>query len=242
MTAVDADLARLRAVPGVPECALSDAIAARLPAGSPPAPWATRVQAVLWVQRATAAAREQLAPELRERRTLPLTVGAFIRYLDTPVGPYSELLASPLLLAELPLPPSSVPFIAVDSTDSLHGGRANWALPKTLARFDWSLDAARFDGRPFAVRATHDPSTVPWWLRATVATRPRPLPVRIPLRDVQATPEGALLSIAIAVAGRARLGRVEIAAEGPSLPAWLRAGRHPALVLERARMTFAAPA
>jgi hypothetical protein len=233
--------ALLREVAGVPECDLSEAIAARLPAGSPPAPWATTVQAVLWAHPATPVARGMLPAPLRARRTLPLTIGAFVRYLDSPVGPYSEVLASPVLLARLPLPASVVPFIAVDSTDSLHGGRANWALPKTLARFDWSVGEEAFDGRPFHVRATHDETAVPWSVAARVATRPRPLRVSLPLRDVQSTPEGALLSIAIAVAGRGRLARVEIAADGPSLPLWLRAGSHPGLVLEHAQMTFAAP-
>jgi hypothetical protein len=233
--------ALLREVPGVPESDLSDAIVARLPAGSPPAPWATTAQAVLWVHAATRVARGMLPAPLRGRRALPLTVGAFIRYLDSPVGPYSEVLASPVLLAQLPLPASVVPFIAVDSTDSLHGGRANWALPKTLARFDWSVGEEAFDGRPFHVRATHDETPVPWSVAARVATRPRPLQVSLSLRDVQSTPAGALLSIAIAVAGDARVARVEIQADGPSLPSWLRAGSHPGLVLPSARMAFAAP-
>jgi hypothetical protein len=233
--------ALLRDVAGVPECDLSDAIVALLPAGSPPAPWETTAQAVLWAHPATPAARGMLPAPLRGRRTLPLTVGAFVRYLDSPVGPYSEVLASPALLAQLPLPASVVPFIAVDSTDSLHAGRANWALPKTLARFDWSLGEDAFDGRPFRVRATHDETPVPWSVAARVATRPGTLQVSLPLRDVQPTPEGGLLSIAITVSGEARLARVEVDADGPSLPAWLRSGSHPGLLLPHARMTFAAP-
>ena len=63
-------------------------------------------------------------------------MGAFVHYLDTPVGPYAEVLASPaVLLRGGLLAAAHIPFIAVDSEASVRGGRENWALPKTLARF-----------------------------------------------------------------------------------------------------------
>ena len=231
----------LQAVAGVPECALGDALAARLPATSPPAPWTTTVDAVVWLHRASPAAAAQLPAALRAAPALPLTVGAFVRYLDAPVGPYSEVLAAPVLLARAPLPAASVPFIAVDSLASLHGGRANWALPKALAAFAWTADADRLGRGPFAVRAegTHGP--VAWAVDARVAPRPRRLPLRLALRDVQVAPDGRELAIAIALRGRAQLATVAVRSAGPALPAWLRAGRHRGLVLTGARATFGAP-
>ena len=231
----------LRHVDGVPECELGDALAARIPDRSAPAPWATRVQAVLWFHRAAPAAAEQLPPRLRGARTLPLTIGAFIRYLETPVGPYSEVLAAPLLLARAPLPASVVPFIAVDSLPSIHGGRANWALPKTLAAFEWSAPPERIGREAFSVRGegTHGPAA--WSVAATVRPRRRLLPARFPLRDVQLTPDGRELDIPIAVRGRMQAATVDVASSGPSLPRWLLPGRHPALVLTEAHMTFGAP-
>src|SRR5690349_11875277 len=127
----------LQQVAGAPESALADADAARLPEGSAPSPWDTALDAVAWVHRAATAAREWLPRALRGRRLLPVTVGALISYRETPVGPYREVLGSPVLLAEWPLPSAVIPFIAVDSLASVHGGRANWQLPKSLARFEW---------------------------------------------------------------------------------------------------------
>jgi hypothetical protein len=61
-------------------------------------------------------------------------VGAFVRYHDSPVGPYSEVFAARGL---------HVPFMAVDSEASMRAGRANWALPKQMAAFSgWSAEGA----------------------------------------------------------------------------------------------------
>ncbi|MDW5595600.1 acetoacetate decarboxylase family protein [Conexibacter stalactiti] len=231
----------LQRVDGVPECTLGDALASRLPDRSAAAPWQTRVQAVMWFHPAADGAAELLPPRLRGERTIPLTIGAFIRYLDTPVGPYSEVLAAPVLLARTPLPASVVPFIAVDSLPSIHGGRANWALPKTLAAFEWTAAPPQLGEGPFSVRGegTHGPSA--WSVAATVSPRRRRLPIRFPLRDVQLTPDERELDIPIFVSGRAQLASAEISSSGPSLPAWLLPGRHRALVLPQARMTFGAP-
>lgn len=231
----------LQRVDGVAESLLADALAARLPDRSAAAPWRTRVQAVLWIHRAAPGAAALLPAALREQRTIPLTVGAFIRYLDTPVGAYSEVLAAPVLLARAPLPAAVVPFIAVDSLSSIHGGRANWALPKTLAAFEWSATPDQLGRDPFSVRGEGTHGLSAWSVEGRVTPRRRRLPIRFPLRDVQLTPDGRELDIAIAVAGRAQLATVEVASAGPSLPTWLRAGRHRAIVMPQARMTFGAP-
>lgn len=233
-----ADLAQ---VEGVPECALGDALEARLPPASAAAPWETRVQAVMWLHPATGAAAGLLPERLRAERTLPLTIGAFIRYLDTPVGAYSEILASPLLLARAPMPASHVPFIAVDSLPSIHGGRANWSLPKTLGAFEWSAEPDALGRRAFRVRGEGAHGPVAWSVSAEVTPRRRRLPLRFPLRDVQLTPDGRELDIPIRLAGSGQLATVEVRTDGPTLPSWLRPGRHHALVIPQARMTFGAP-
>ena len=221
-------MAGLGEVEGVAESALADEDAARVPGASAPAPWATVLDAVVWFHRAVPGAGERLPAALRGRRSLPLTIGALIRYRETPVGPYREVLASPTLLLGPRGPEACVPFIAVDSPASVHGGRENWALPKTLARFDWpeeprggfELDA---EGRG-------------WSVHATVHARPRRLPFAATSRNRQVTPAGDEITFASRWRGRARVASVELETRGPTLPGWLRSGRHPALVLDGARL------
>jgi hypothetical protein len=212
------------AVGGVPESSLAPEDAARLPPTAPPAPWTCDLRAVVWWHRATGAAAEQVPPALR-RRVVPVTLAAFVRYADTPVGPYSEVLASPVLLATA----AHIPFIAVDSLASVLGGRANWALPKTVASFAW-------DG-PHAVAG----SAEGWRVEASAAPRGPRLPLLAPARDVQLAPDGARLGVRIAVRGLVRAARVEVDAEGPTLSQWLRPGTHRGVVVDRARLTFGAP-
>jgi len=226
----------LQEVQGVAESALADEDAARLPGSSAPAPWDTVLDAVVWFHPAAPGAVERLPRPLRARPVLPVTVGALIRYRETPVGPYREVLASPSLLLGPRGPEAAVPFIAVDSPASVHGGRENWALPKTLGRFEWpaqprggfELDA---EGRG-------------WSVHATVRPRPRRLPFAAVTRNRQVTPQGQEIVFDSRWRGPARLASVELETRGPTLPGWLRSGRHPALVLEgaRARVGPARPA
>ena len=191
-----------------------------------PAPWTTRLHAVVWVHRATPEAAEQLPPRLRTGSRVPLTMGAFVHYLDTPVGPYAEVLASPAVMLRGGWRPAShIPFIAVDSEASVRGGRENWALPKTLARFS-------FHGGELRAEADD------WAVRASVATRGPGLPFACPARDVQVADDGAELTIPILGAGLARAATVEVAAEGAAISPWLTAGRHAGVVLTRARVHF----
>ena len=220
---------------------MGEALAARLPHASAPAPWETRVQAVVWFHRAAPGAAELLAPPLRRERIVPLTIAAFVRYLDTPVGPYGEILASPVLLGRTPVA-SSVPFIAVDSLASIHAGRANWALPKTLAAFEWSAPPERFGAGPLSVRGEGTHGAAAWSVSAQVAPRRRRLPLRLPLlRDLQVTPDGRELDIEMSLAGRMQLATVAVESEGPTLPEWLPSGRHRGVVLPEGRMRFGAP-
>ena len=222
----------LQEIEGVAESDLADEDAARLPGKAVPAPWATVLDAVVWFHRAAPGAAERLPAALRNRPSLPVTVGALIRYRDTPVGPYREVLASPSLLLGPRGPEACVPFIAVDSLPSVHGGRENWALPKTLARFDWpdqprggfELDA---EGRG-------------WSVHATVRARPRRLPFAAISRNRQVTPAGAEITFGSSWRGRARLASVELETRGPTLPGWLCSGHHPALVLDAASVVVGA--
>jgi hypothetical protein len=222
----------LQEIEGVEESALADDDASRLPLESAPAPWATVLDAVVWFHRAAAGAGERLPAALRGRRSLPVTVGALIRYRETPVGPYHEVLASPVLLAGPRGPEAAVPFIAVDSPASVHGGRENWALPKTLARFEWP--AAPRGGFELDAEGTG------WSVHATVHPRVRRLPFAAMSRNRQVTPAGHEITFASTWRGRARLASVELETRGPTLPGWLCSGHHPALVLEGASVLVGA--
>lgn len=66
-----------------------------------------------------------------------------VKYPETSVGPYSEL----ILTSGLHRLGSHVGFhisqIYVDSQASVDGGRANWAVPKKLANFDWQTQGGQ---------------------------------------------------------------------------------------------------
>ena len=190
----------------------------------PPAPWHTRADVVVWLHPAVPGAAQHLPPAFRVRPTIPLTVGAFVRYHDTPVGPYGEILAAPVLLAEAPLPPACVPFIAVDSPASIRGGRENWDLPKTLARFAFGAGTVRAEGDG-------------WRVDARIRARPRALPIRLALRDRQ--PGAGLIDIR--AGGWAQPASVHLNAAGPELPQWLLPGPHVALAIRNARTVFGRP-
>lgn len=222
----------LQEIEGVAESALTDDDATRLPHQSAPAPWATVLDAVVWFHRAAPGAAERLPRALQGKRTLPITIGALIRYRETPVGPYHEVLAAPVLLAGPKGPEAVVPFIAVDSLPSIHGGRENWALPKTRARFEWP-------GSPSGGFEL-DAEGAGWSVHATVRPRARRVPFAATSRNRQVTPDNRQVTFASTWRGRAKLASVELETRGPTLPGWLRSGRHPALVLDGARVRVGA--
>ena len=221
----------LRALPGAPETRLTAALAELLPGSTPAPPWRCRVQAVLWWHRASPAALAVLPPQLRDRarRPLvpwplvvgPLVVGAAVRYLDSPVGPYEEVLGGVLLLPGT----LHLPFLAVDSFASLQGGRAHWALPKTLA----------------TVRRQPTGEVVADGAGWRIGVTPHPygpaLPVAGRLRGRQIDAAGAAVSSTVTGYGRGRPARVDVqvgtdlAGEPGSIGGWLRSGRHPGAVV-----------
>ncbi|SHM92930.1 acetoacetate decarboxylase family protein [Cryptosporangium aurantiacum] len=215
----------LTAIPSVPESLLASDV--ELPTSSAPAPWRTRIDAAFWWHRAAPDARSVLPPELAASGVIPVTLGAFVRYRETPVGPYSEVFASPVLLRKWPVPPMHIPFMAVDSLTSVHGGRTNWALPKTLASFEWSGAAVSAVGDGWKVSAEARASTPQF-------------PMAGGLRTLQVF-DGEPRSAWVGMHGRARLGRVTVSATGPTLSRWLTPGRHPALLISDSTMNVGAP-
>jgi hypothetical protein len=220
-------------VAGVPETAVSPALVARLPAAAAPAPWQAECEAVVWFHRASQAAAAALAPGLRGR---PLVVvGGLVRYARTPVGAYDEVLGMVLSHAG-PRPWAHVAFMAVDSEASLVGGRQNWAMPKTLARFDGLVGA----GRTFTARGADQAA---WRVSATPRLLGPRLPVRARAETRQEFAGGRVGAARMTGRGRARpaVVTVDVASEGP-LPAWLRPGRHLGAVLEQGSFSLGAPA
>lgn len=213
-----------RALPGAPEARLADAAVSGLPAATPVPPWRCRVQSVLWWHRAPGA----LPASVPSGRTWPYVVGAVVRYLDSPVGPYEEVLGG--LLA---LPPTvHLPFLAVDSPASVQGGRAHWALPKTLASFTRPAP-----GQVIAVGEG-------WQIGVTAHPRGPALPVAGRLRGIQVDAAGGPVRSTSTAYGRGRFARIEVqvgtdlAGEVGSIAGWLRSGRHLGAVLD-ARLTVA---
>lgn len=187
---------------------------------APPAPWDLVAQALVWV-----------APA---RSGPGVVTGMFVSYESTPVGPYDEVLAAVAVRRGARVL-GHVPFIAVDSQESVDGGRANWFLPKHLAVFE---------GRPGDMVGR----TGAWEVRARTRTRGPAftLPVRGGL--VQVRPDGEEVRVRVTGRARARPALVAVAVSGE--PAgWLRSGRYPGVLLEHAeahfgeaRLTSGAPA
>jgi hypothetical protein len=242
---------RLAAVPGAPESGLPTALPTHLRdegaawdlvSGTmpedlenpvPPAPWTVRGSATVWLARARQEAGAVLPAGIGGS---PFAVaGAVVGYDETPVGPYDEVLAAVLTRSGLLLR-GHVPFMAVDRAASLVGGRLNWGLPKTLARFT---------GRPGAVStvtARGGATPVPWRVTATARHLGPPVPLRGRTRLRQRLPDGSVGEVTVAVSARARLCMVTTQVESEAtLPTWLVPGRHPGALLERFRATVSAP-
>jgi hypothetical protein len=209
---------RLLDLPGVAESTLPEGLLARLPATTPAPPWDCRVRAVVWLQRG----RVPLpAGSPFASSALSLVVGAFVEYLDSPVGGYSEVFAGPLLKRR-GLPTLHIPFIAVDSLPSVHGGRAHWSLPKAHAAFEGDVGRGVVSVSG-SVSGSIDGSADGggWSVRADAA--PRGLPV--PLAAVFAGDQGGGPA-KVTLRGRGRLTRVRVTASGPTLSGWLGTGTH----------------
>jgi hypothetical protein len=166
---------------GLPEANLPTPLVELLPKSVPPAPWKTLCDTVTWVHPATPAALEAVPAPIRPTGNA-LVAWALVRYEQTPVGPYSEIAAT--LIPDGGDGYGHIPFIAVDSYPSIVGGRANWLLPKSLARFVWSEDS-------LAVNVTADAPAKPGWsIIVTIAPSGPATQMEIPNRVQQVSTSG----------------------------------------------------
>lgn len=176
---------------------------------SPQAPWPANVRATIWLHRARS---REFAPS--GASTVPVTMGMVVDYLSSPVGPYREILASPALRRDVGvIPRMAVPFIAVDSAASVHGGRTNWHLPKVLAEFDGD------------VLGEAGVSADGWSVRTSSRGIGPQFPLRGSIGFAQPTPDGTAMATA-RLRGKARLARVTVNASGPTLDRWLPSGTY----------------
>jgi hypothetical protein len=217
--------AELLRVAGVPESRLDDTTTARLPDSAPPAPWECACEAVVWVARATRAAARAIGTDLPRSGPPLVVIGGLVRYLNTPVGAYDEVLGAIGFLHGR-RPHGTVPFIAVDSPASLVGGRSNWALPKSLASFDGDPEP----GSTFSAQGAG------WRVAATIRSRGPSAPTRFAGRLAQVWPDGLPRESVLRGRATARpaLIRVEVESDGP-LAGWLRPGWHVGATLRDAR-------
>jgi hypothetical protein len=225
----------LTGVAGVPEAALGEDLLARLPVDVPPAPWTCDAQGVVWCARGSAAATAALPPALRGSASGLAVVGGIVRYSSTPVGPYDEVFG--LVGSHSGVQPwGSVAFMSVDSEASLVGGRANWAMPKTLAEFTGEPGSGR------TMTATGE-GALGWRVTVRPTAYGPLLPMRSRGRCRQEFPDGRLGDSLVKGRGRIRVAvvDVEVESDGP-LPTWLRPGRHLGAVVESARFSMTEPA
>ncbi len=187
----------------------------------PAAPWTVRAQCVCWLARPSRAARLAAGQQLTGRRTPVAVVAGLLRYHDTPVGGYDEMVAAVGLLDDRSLL-ATVPFIAVDSPASIAGGRANWALPKT---------PAAFDGDPRTGMASAGDG---WAVRAEAKVAGPAIPLKARIRLAQRWPDGQVRQTTIRMSGRARPALLQVDVEAPpSLAGWLRPGWHLGAVFDQ---------
>jgi hypothetical protein len=216
----------LRAVPGVPESTLDDATAASLPPDAPLAPWECDSSGIVWLSRGRDV-RATLGGLLPPDGKAAVVVGGMISYARTPVGEYREVFGGIGLRNGRDVS-VSIPFMAVDSRDSVVGGRQNWSLPKVLAEFTGD-PAAR------AMTASGDG----WTVRVTARVIGPRLPVKTTGRVVQFFPGGVLRSAVLTGKARSRpaIVTVEVSSSG-QLASWLRPGRHLGAIMSNTTFTL----
>lgn len=218
----------LAEVPGVRESTLDAQTAGSLPAQAPPAPWECDSCAILWLGRGRGV--RDTVGTLLPGGVAMIVVGGMISYRRTPVGPYHEVFGGVGLRTGRRVS-VSIPFMAVDSPDSVVGGRQNWSLPKVLAEFS---------GQPGA-GATMTAIGDGWTLHVTAHQLGPRLPVQMTGKLVQRWSDGVFRAAVLTGRAKARpaLVRVEVASSG-QLGSWLRPGRHLGAILTDA--TFTVPA
>jgi hypothetical protein len=219
----------LAAVPGVPETHLSPSVLATLPVNLAPAPWTVRADAVVWWGRPSAAAQRALPDGLARTSRAVMVVGGLVRYRESPVGRYDEVFGV-IGCRRGRRFFSTVAFMAVDSTSSLVGGRTNWSMPKTLARFS---------GSPSSAMSAQGSGGEDWAVTSRARIIGPALPARGGGRVEQVFPDGLVRGCRMSSRGRARTALVSVGVSSTgTLAEWLRPGRHLGAVLEDMEMSF----
>ncbi|MBF6132345.1 hypothetical protein IU501_04965 [Nocardia otitidiscaviarum] len=219
-------------VVGAPETALTATLLRRLPAESVPAAWACEYEAVFWFDRAATTASRVLPPLLRGRARPLVVVGGFLRCADSPIGPHGKVLAAIGFRSGL-RPRGHIAFMATDSESGLVGGRGNWALPVTLARFTGDLAS----GTVVAVEGDGD--ATPWTLGVTARAFGPAVPMRSTVTMLQQFSTGPLHPVTARARFRARMAIVDTTIDADAeLPTWLRSGRRPGILLSHLRIAM----
>jgi hypothetical protein len=216
----------LRAVPGVPESTLDDVTAASLPVAAPPAPWECDSTGIVWLTRGRDV-RAVLGDLLPPDGKAAVVIGGLICYQRTPVGAYREVFGGVGLRKGRDVS-VSIPFMAVDSPDSVVGGRQNWSLPKVLAEFTGEPETR-------AMTASGDG----WTVRVTARPIGPRFPVKTTGRDVQQFPDGPLRAAVLTGRARSRPAVVTVEVESSGqLASWLRPGRHLGAIMTSTTFTL----
>ncbi len=216
-------------VAGVIETVLTPELLARLPENSSTAPWECQCNAVVWTALGSKSATRALPPAIRDTARALNVVGGMVRYTDTPVGSYDEVLGT-IGFRHGRAVRGNVAFMAVDSEASLVGGRTNWAMPKTLATFT---------GEPAggATMSAAGAVGTPWRVAATPRVLGPAVPIGSAFTVLQQFPDGAVRACKLKAKGWARPALITVDVEAETtLPDWLRSGRHLGAVIEK--MTF----
>lgn len=222
------------AVAGVPETNLPTDLLPQLPENLSAAPWECTAQSLVWTGFGGSAARAALPPRIREVVDPLAVIGGMVRYTDTPVGTYDEVLGI-VGHRDGTRIRGSVVFMAVDSAVSLVGGRTNWAMPKTLAEFTGEI------GNGATMTATSTVGT-PW----QVSAKPRIIGPAVPfasrLKTVQQFADGSIATSVLSAKGKLRPALISVEVESDdSLPTWLRKGRRLGAVVESMTFTLGVP-
>lgn len=227
---LDFDLA---AVPGVPETTLPDHLLPALPDNHAPAPWRVRGSSVVWRSKVTPAATEALPTALRTKAKVVSVMGGLVRYDESPVGSYDEVFG--VIACRIGATVfGNVAFMAVDSPASLVGGRANWSMPKTLAKFEGSI-ASGESMNAMGETGSH------WGVSANPRVIGPPLPYFSRARVIQQFPDGTLRGSRQSMRGWMRIARVQVAVEGEHLPEWLLPGSHAGAVIGSMKFGLGVP-
>lgn len=222
----------LTGVAGVVETMLDSALLDSLPGNDAPPPWTVRSSAMVWNTLGGKDATAALPPNVQASALN--VIGGMVRYQDTPVGRYDEVFGAVGFRQGLSIR-ASVTFMAVDSPASLVGGRTNWAMPKTLARFDGDIGSG-------STMTAASASTTPW----QVAAKPKAFGLPIPLISsfvvLQQFPDGSVQASKLKATGRGRAALIDVDVDAPtSLPTWLRSGLHLGMVIDTLTFTLGAP-